>query len=87
MKKISFDFNNIDLENFIEYLSTFITEKRLERIKEVAAKRTRHFAVVLENIYQGHNASAVLRTCDCFGVQNIFVVENINNFSLMKRLR
>ncbi len=81
MKKISFDFNNIDLENFIEYLSTFITEKRLERIKEVAAKRTRHFAVVLENIYQGHNASAVLRTCDCFGVQNIFVVENINNFS------
>lgn len=71
---------NIDLDNFIDYLSQFITENRLDRIKEVASKRTRYFSVVLENIYQSHNASAVLRSCDCFGIQNVCVVENINKF-------
>ena len=62
------------------FLSDFITEKRLERINDVASKRTRHFAVALENLFQGHNASAVLRTCDCFGIQNVFAIENVYKF-------
>ncbi len=74
------DLTNIDIDNLTEFLSGFITEKRLERIKEVASKRTRHFAVALENLFQGHNASAVLRTCDCFGIQNVFAIENVNKF-------
>jgi len=74
------DLTNIDIDNLTSFLSGFITEKRLNRIKEVASKRTRHFAVALENLFQGHNASAVLRTCDCFGIQNVFAIENVNKF-------
>lgn len=84
MKKNSgnlFDITDIqDIDNLIEFLAPFITEKRLERIREVASQRTGHFAVVLENLYQGHNASAVLRTCDCFGIQNVFAIEDTNKF-------
>ena len=36
--------------------------------------------MVLENIYHSHNASAVLRSCDCFGVQDVHVVEDHNPF-------
>ena len=41
----------------------------------LAPLRTRHICVVLEDIYQSHNAAAVLRSCDCFGVQDVHVVE------------
>lgn len=80
MKAFEPNLTDIDIDNLTEFLSGFITEKRLERIKEVASKRTRHFAVALENLFQGHNASAVLRTCDCFGIQNVFAIENVNRF-------
>jgi len=42
----------------------------------VIAERTRYITVVLENIYQPHNASAVLRSCDCFGIQDVHIIEN-----------
>jgi len=80
MKAFEPNLTDLDIDNLTEFLSGFITEKRLERIKEVASKRTRHFAVALENLFQGHNASAVLRTCDCFGIQNVFAIENVNRF-------
>lgn len=47
----------------------------------LAPLRTRHISVVLENIYQSHNAAAVLRSCDCFGVQDVHVVEANNPFN------
>lgn len=64
----------------IKYLSGFVTENRLKRFQEVIANRTRHFTVVLEDIYQPHNAAAVLRSCDCFGIQDVHVIENQNKF-------
>lgn len=66
----------------IKYLSEFITEKRLETFKDVLSMRTRHISVVLEDIYQPHNASAVLRSCDCFGIQDVHIIENENEYSL-----
>jgi tRNA (guanosine-2'-O-)-methyltransferase len=69
------------IDALIEFLQPFITEKRFERISEVAAQRTEYVTVILENLFQGHNASAVLRTCDCFGVLNIHAVESVNIFS------
>ncbi|MGD9494350.1 MAG: TrmH family RNA methyltransferase [Bacteroidales bacterium] len=80
MKTFEPNLKDLNIDNLTTFLSDFITEKRLERIKEVASKRTRHFAVALENLFQGHNASAVLRTCDCFGIQNVFAIENVNKF-------
>ena len=66
----------------IAYFSDFVTPERLERFEQVLAQRTRYITVVLEDIYQQHNASAVLRTCDCFGIQDIHVIEKRNNFSV-----
>ena len=43
-----------------------ITPNKINLFDRIAADRTRHLTIALENIYQEHNASAVLRTCDCF---------------------
>ena len=63
-------------EKLLEYFEGYLTENRKSLFKKVLAERTRHFSVVLEDIYQPHNASAVVRTCDIFGVQDIHVIEN-----------
>lgn len=65
-----------------EYLQQFATEERIEAFNRVIANRTRHITVALENIYQPHNASAVMRSCDCFGVQDVHVIENSNNYKI-----
>ncbi|MBU0506797.1 MAG: RNA methyltransferase [bacterium] len=70
----------------IQYLKDFITPRRYELINQVLSKRTRHIAVVLENLYQSHNASAVVRSCDCFGVQDIHVIEKENEFAFNKEI-
>lgn len=64
----------------IEYLKKFTTESRWQKIVEVAEQRTRHITVVVEDIYQPHNASAVLRSCDGFGIQDVHIIENENQF-------
>jgi tRNA (guanosine-2'-O-)-methyltransferase len=68
----------------IEYLQEFITHERWKTLQEVLENRTRYLTVVLEDIYQPHNASAVLRSCDCFGIQDVHVVENKNEFDPSK---
>ncbi|MBR0176879.1 MAG: RNA methyltransferase [Bacteroidales bacterium] len=60
----------------LEFLSQFITEERKQRFEEVLSFRTRQVTVVLEDIFQPHNASAVLRSCELCGVQDIHIVEN-----------
>ncbi|MGM0545753.1 MAG: TrmH family RNA methyltransferase [Bacteroidota bacterium] len=64
----------------VTYLRKFATEERWQRINQVLDKRTRYLTVVLEDIYQPHNASAVLRSCDCFGIQDVHIIENKNQF-------
>lgn len=66
----------------INYLSGFISEKRKARFDEVISHRTGHLRVVLENMYQAHNASAVLRSCDCFGIQHVHFIENRNHLRI-----
>lgn len=64
----------------LEYLSQFISEKRANLFKEILKYRTRHFAIALEDIFQPHNANAVIRSADCFGIQDIYTIETINSF-------
>ncbi len=71
-------------QELIDYLKQFITEARWTKMQRVLQQRTRRVTVVLEDIYQPHNASAVLRSCDGFGVQDVHVVENRNPFDLSK---
>jgi tRNA (guanosine-2'-O-)-methyltransferase len=70
----------MNIEKQIEYLKDFITKRRFERFVNVLNQRTRYVTVVLEDVFQGHNAAAVLRSCDCFGVQYIYCAENRNEF-------
>ena len=59
-----------------EYLAGFMLEQRIERIEEILRNRTRHITAVLENIYHPHNASAIIRNCECFGIQDLHVIES-----------
>jgi len=69
-------------KEFINFLSECIYERRLTQIQKVLENRTRYITVVLEDIYQSQNASAVLRTCDCLGIQDIHIIENKNTFNI-----
>jgi tRNA (guanosine-2'-O-)-methyltransferase len=73
-------------KELVEHLSGYLTPKRLNLFNEVLATRTRYLTVVLEDIYQPQNASAVLRTCDCFGIQNVHIIENRNTFEVNREV-
>jgi len=66
----------------LNYLSAFVTKNRLSQFNKIIEDRTYYITVVLEDIYQAQNASAVLRTCDCFGIQNVHIIENQNKFQV-----
>jgi len=70
----------------IEYLRAFATEERYRRIAEIAALRTRHFCVVVENLYQSHNISAILRTVECLGVQEVHIIENNFQYEISQQV-
>jgi len=66
----------------ISYLSQFISDHKLQLFNTVIKARTRYITVVLEDIYQSQNASAVLRTCDGLGIQDIHIIENYNTYKI-----
>lgn len=63
-----------------DFLKQYISENRLARIEQIVAERTRYLTIAVEDIYQPHNASAVMRSAECFGVQDIHVIENKNTY-------
>ncbi len=65
-----------------DFLIPMVNGNRLSLLDKILEQRTRYLTVVLEDIYQPHNASAVLRTCDCFGIQDVHIIENRNSFEL-----
>ena len=68
------------MEALIDHFLKCITDERKALFEKLIQKRTKYLTVVLENIYQPLNASAVLRSCDCFGIQDVHVIENYNEF-------
>ena len=64
------------IQQQIEILSRQITQSRFEKMRRAANFRTRYLTVVLEDIFQPHNAAAVLRNCDAFGLQQVHFIEN-----------
>ena len=65
----------------VEYLSEFVTDYKNDLFRRLIAERTSYVTMVLEDFYQQHNCSAVLRSCDCFGIQNVHIIENMNTFT------
>lgn len=75
--------NDLEIKKrFLEYLEGFISDNKRMLFDQVIEERTRYVTVVLEDIYQSQNASAVLRSCDCFGVQDIHIIENRYEYSI-----
>ena len=64
----------IDLD-YLNYLEGFLTDQRKQRFESVLKQRTNHFTVAMEDIFQLHNTSAVMRSCEVFGIQQLNVVE------------
>jgi len=73
-------------KELINYLSPFVTDNRKKLFEKILKWRTNYLTVALEDIYQPQNASAVLRSVDCFGLQSVSVIENRNEFRVNKEV-
>jgi len=69
-----------------DHLSQFVSDHKKEFIGRVLRQRTRHVTVVLEDIFQSQNASAVIRTCECMGLQDVHIVENKSQYQFNTRV-
>lgn len=67
-----------------EKLYGIITPNKQEMFDRIEKERTRHLTVVIENVFQEHNASAVVRSCDCFGLQDLHVIEKDNKYKIQR---
>lgn len=67
-------------QELLDFLRSFLTPDRLQRIDDVLALRTRYVTVVLEHVHQSQNASACLRNCEAFGVQDVHVIPEAGGF-------
>jgi len=74
------------LDGLVEFLGQYVTEARREKIETVLGLRTRRLALALEDIYQPHNASACLRSCECLGIQDVHVVEKRHEYAPNKEV-
>src|SRR5258706_16373655 len=76
-----------DQQHFLRnHFSQYISDHKKEFIEKVLAERPRYITVVMEDIYQSQNASAVVRTCECMGVQDVHIIENQSRYSVNPRV-
>ncbi len=76
------ELNDEQKQKLIDSLSAVINPQRQLLLQNILAQRTRHLSVVLEDIYQAQNASAVIRSAECMGVQEIHIIENTNPYQI-----
>lgn len=76
-------YKSIDYKN---YLEGFITENRKLKFNKVLENRTKHFCIAVEDVYQLHNTSAVMRSCEVFGIQNLHMIEQKFNKTIDKEI-
>lgn len=65
-----------------EYLAQFLSAERKQLFDRLLTARTRHLTVAVEDLYQERNASAVVRTCECFGIQDVHIIENYHPYQI-----
>lgn len=70
----------------LEYLQGFLSERRIDLFDKVLKERTHHFTVAIEDVYQLHNTSAVIRSCESFGIQELHVIEEVNRKRVDKEI-
>lgn len=72
--------------DYLLFLENIISENRKNRILQVLQNRTKHFTVVVEDVFQMHNTSAVMRCCEVFGIQEMHVIEQRYGKSIDKEI-
>jgi tRNA (guanosine-2'-O-)-methyltransferase len=80
-------FSKLNLEQqrqITNHFAGFITENKRELMDKVLANRTKHITVVVEDIKKYHNANAVVRSCECFGIQDVHVIEQGGLFDVRR---
>lgn len=75
-----------DKQKIFDDFCQYVSPERAEKIIKNSAERTRYVTIVLEDIYQGHNASAALRTSDCFGIQDVHIIEQKHSYKLAENV-
>ena len=70
------------MKELLTYLSNLLTDERKALFEKVVQYRSKQITIVLEDIYQPHNASAVLRSCDLTGVLDVHIIENRNQYEV-----
>lgn len=70
----------------LKHLEQFINDRRKQLLLDTLNNRTRFVTVVLENVYHPQNASAVLRTCECLGIQDVHIIEKDNKYKINKNI-
>jgi tRNA (guanosine-2'-O-)-methyltransferase len=75
----------IDID-YLTFLESILTDNRKEKFLKVLNKRTKHFTIAVEDIFQMHNASAVMRSCEVFGIQELNVIEERYGKSIDKEI-
>jgi tRNA (guanosine-2'-O-)-methyltransferase len=73
--------DNIDYKEFFDFIKQFLTDERLDKFYNVISNRITNVQLILEDVYQSHNASAIIRTCDAMGIQYVNVIEKRNKFN------
>lgn len=74
------------MESLFEFLQSFLSPERKALFDKLILERTQHMQVVLEDLYQPHNISAVLRSSDCFGVHKVHIIEKKHSFAVKKKV-
>ena len=75
----------IDLD-YLHFLENILTDNRKERFLNVLNTRTKHFTIAVEDVFQMHNTSAVMRSCEVFGIQELNVIEQRYGKSIDKEI-
>lgn len=76
----------VESNPLVGFLAQYLSDNKLNLIEKVLDQRTRHITVVLEDIYQSQNGSAVIRTCECMGLQDVHVTETTSKYSVNRRV-
>jgi tRNA (guanosine-2'-O-)-methyltransferase len=74
------------LSRLYDLLSEHLTEHKRNLFERILAERTKHVTLVMEDLYQAQNTSAIQRSAESFGVQDLHIIENKHTFSHHRRI-
>lgn len=64
----------------VDYLRDFVVDEKNALFDRLIGERTDYVTIVMEDLFQSHNQSAVMRSADCYGIQNVHLIENRNQY-------